>query len=127
MTSNVGVGKATFNGDWVAVVQRQNSESAGAFNMYDGAASLTADFGKGTVKGVLTGLATLEGDLSGNAFSGTKATAITHPDLDAKGTFAGSFSGGIYGPDGDEAAGVFGFSGDEAGAFRGAFGGTSKE
>ena len=74
--------------------------------------------------GVLAGLATLEGTLSGNGFSGIKATAISHDDLDSDGTFEGEFSGGIYGPTGSEAAGVFDFDGDEAGAFRGAFGGT---
>ena len=54
------------------------------------------------------------------------AKAITHDDLDASGKFAGEFSGGIYGPDGEEAAGVFDFDGGEAGAFRGAFGGTNQ-
>ena len=127
MPEGTGIGTATFNGDWVAVVQRQNSAAAGAFNQYDGGATLTADFNKDEFKGVLTGLATLEGSLSGYAFSGTKATAISHPDLDSSGTFKGSFSGGIYGDDGSEAAGVFSFMGGEAGSFVGAFGGgTSK-
>ena len=127
VTEKQGIGSATFNGDWVAVIQRQNSAAKGAFNMYDGTAMLTANFDKDEFKGVLSGLATLEGTLDGNGFSGTKATSISHADLDSSGTFEGSFSGNIYGPAGDEAAGVFSFDGEEAGAFRGAFGGTSKE
>ena len=95
--------------------------------MDDGAATLTANFEKDTFLGVLTGLATLSGTLSGNGFRGTTAAAISHDDLDANGTFTGEFSGGIYGPRGTEAAGVFDFSGDEAGAFRGAFGGTNQD
>ena len=123
MATNAGVGTATFNGDWVATIQRRNSTSAGSFTMDDGPAMLVANFGKGTVKGTLTGLATLDGDLTGSSFMGTKASNITHADLDSTGTFTGSFNGGIYGPDGSEAAGVFGFDGGAAGAFRGAFGG----
>ena len=42
-------------------------------------------------------------------------------------TFAGEFSGNIYGDKGEEAAGVFDFAGGEAGSFRGAFGGTNQE
>ena len=91
--------------------------------MDNGSATLTADFEDGEFTGVLAGLATLEGTLSGNGFSGIKATA-SHDDLDSDGTFAGEFSGGIYGPTGSEAAGVFDFDGGEAGAFRGAFGGA---
>ena len=125
MTERQGIGSATFNGDWVAAVRRKyaSDAEAGAINMDSGSATLTADFEDGEFTGVLAGLATLEGTLSGNGFSGIKATA-SHDDLDSDGTFAGEFSGGIYGPTGSEAAGVFDFDGDEAGAFRGAFGGT---
>ena len=69
----------------------------------------------------------LKGSLSGNSFSGTSATGITHPDLEATGTFDGEFSGNLYGPDGEEAAGVFAFDGKEAGAFTGAFGGRDDD
>ena len=126
MTDRQGIGTATFNGDWVAAVRRQyaSDAEAGAIKMDDGSAKLTADFGKDTVEAVLTGLATLEGTLSGNGFSGMTAKAISHNDLDKAGKFAGSFSGGIYGSSGSEAAGVFDFNGGEAGAFRGAFGGA---
>ena len=126
VTAKQGIGSATFNGDWVAAVRKMHSTS---YTVEDGAATLTADFGEGEFTGDLTGLAMLEGKMTGNGFSGTKATvgADNTFDLDSDGTFAGSFSGNIYGPAGDEAAGVFSFSGGEAGAFRGAFGGTSKE
>jgi hypothetical protein len=121
MTEKLGIGTATFTGDWVAVIQERNTES---FAMDDGSATLVANFAKGTVKSTLAGLATLDGTLSGNAFSGTKATNITHSDLNPTGNFTGSFSGGIYGADGSEAAGVFDFAGGAAGgSFRGAFGG----
>ena len=125
VTQRQGIGSASYSGDWVAAVRRQyaSDADAGAINMYDGRASLTADFEKGEFTGNLTGLATLEGTLAGNGFSGTSATA-SHADLDNAGSFDGSFSGGIYGPTGSEAAGVFSFDGGEAGAFVGAFGGT---
>ena len=126
-TARLGIGTAIYSGDWVAVVQRQNSAAKGAYNMYDGAATLTADFDEDEFTAALAGLATLTGDLSGNGFSGTKATAISHADLDSNGTFAGEFSGGIYGAKGEEAAGVFDFAGGEAGSFVGAFGGTNQD
>jgi hypothetical protein len=127
-TDRLGIGSVTYNGDWVAVIQRQNSAAAGAFNMDDGAAKLTADFDKDKFTAALTGLATLEGTLDGNGFSGMEPPkAISHPDLDKTGDFDGEFSGGIYGAKGEEAAGVFDFAGGEAGAFRGAFGGTNQK
>ena len=127
MTARLGIGTVTYNGDWVAVIQRQNSAGAGAYSMDDGAATLVANFDKKEFTGTLAGLATLSGDLSGNGFSGMKATNISHGNLDSNGTFKGSFSGNIYGAAGEEAAGVFDFSGDDAGSFRGAFGGTNQE
>ena len=128
MTEKQGIGTATFNGDWVAAVRRQyaSDAEAGAIALHSNSAVLTADFGTGKFKGVLTGLATLEGLLADNGFSGTKATDITHADLDSSEDFDGEFSGGIYGPTGSEAAGVFDFDGKEAGAFRGAFGGAAQ-
>ena len=120
-------GSATYRGDWVATVQRANATGgAGDITLDDGPATLVANFGTKKFTGTLTGLATLSGSIGGNGFSGTKAT-VAHGALDASGTFVGSFSGNIYGPAGDEAAGVFSFMGGEAGAFRGAFGGTSKQ
>ena len=122
VTDKQGIGKASFNGDWVAVVQPMYSSAS---MVEDGSATLMADFGTDKFTANLIDLAMLEGTLSGNGFSGMKAT-VDHDNLDSSGTFDGSFSGAIYGPDGDEAAGVFSFMGGEAGAFRGAFGGTSK-
>jgi len=123
MTPSVVTGEATYKGNWVAVVERRNSSSEGPFNGYHGDATLEADFEDNTLEATLAGLATLKGDLTGNAFKGATATDIAHRDLNANGTFKGSFSGGVYGADGSEAAGVFDFDGGSAGAFRGAFGG----
>ena len=128
MPTGTGIGTASYNGDWVAAVQRENAQGAGSINLRQGSATLMADFEKAKFTGTLTGLATLEGAISGYGFSGTKATVDrNNADLDSTGTFAGSFSGGIYGNDGSEAAGVFDFNGGEAGAFRGAFGGTNQD
>ena len=127
-TERLGIGSVTYNGDWVAVVQRRNSAGSGAFTMYDGGATMTADFDKDKFTAALTGLATLEGTLDGNGFSGMESPkAISHPDLDKTGDFDGEFSGGIYGAKGEEAAGVFDFAGGESGSFRGAFGGTNQK
>ena len=119
------VGTATYSGDWVASVRRKFAEDAekGAIMLDDGHATLIANFSDDTFEGNLAGLATLKGSLSGNSFSGKSATAIAHADLEATGSFSGSFAGNVYGPDGAEAAGVFSFDGKEAGAFTGAFGG----
>ena len=121
VTDKQGIGTATFSGDWVAAVRGQGTK---AIKLNDGDATLNANFDKGTLTADLDGLATLEGKLSGNGFSGTTAKDIEHGDLDSDGSFPGTFSGNIYGPKGEEAAGVFSFDGDEAGAFRGAFGGA---
>ena len=125
VTEKQGIGTATFKGDWVAVVQRQHSQGTGAFNLDDGTATLTANFGTDKFTGMLDGLATLEGSLSGNGFSGMKVTAIEHGDLEDKpSAFTGEFEGNIYGLNGEEAAGVFDFSSELSGAFRGAMGGA---
>jgi hypothetical protein len=122
-------GKATFNGDWVAAVRRKFASDGekGAIMLRDGHAALTANFSTDKFTADLDMLATLSGSLSGNEFKGTSATKIMHPDLEATGTFKGSFSGAIYGAEGAEAAGVFSFDGDEAGAFTGAFGGRDAD
>ena len=129
MTDRLGIGTVTYNGNYLAHVQRQNATpGTGAIGLQEGGATLTADFDEGEFMGNLMGLATLEGTLDGNGFSGTKATVVrTHAELDASGDFEGEFSGGIYGPAGTEAAGVFDFDGGEAGAFVGAFGGTNQD
>ena len=78
-------------------------------------------------------MATLEGTIDTNTFTGTKATVIAEDTddphgLDMAGKFTGSFSGGFYGAQAAEAGGVFDFTSKdaEAGAFRGAFGGDRK-
>ena len=127
ITQKQGIGTAVFRGDWVAAVQRAHAEGEGSIVLDDGKATLTADFGKGEFTGVLTGLATLEGELDGNGFSGTTVTvpavASTSYGLIAGSDFDGMFEGGIYGADGAEAGGVFDFSSESSGGFRGAFGG----
>ena len=129
ITDRLGIGTVTYTGDWVANVQRQNATpGTGAINQEDGDATLVANFDTEEFTGTLTGLAVLEGTLDGNGFRGTTATVDrNHTELDASGTFAGEFSGGIYGDKGEEAAGVFDFDGGEAGAFVGAFGGTNQD
>ena len=127
MTERLGIGTATYKGDWVGVIQRRNSAGAGAFTIQSGPAEMTADFDKDEFEADLTDLAMLEGTLDGNGFSGTKATQISNADLERTGTFTGEFSGNIFGDKGEEAAGVFDFDGGEAGAFRGAFGGTNQK
>ena len=77
-----------------------------------GAAGLVADFSKATIKATLTGLATLDGTIDTNTFSGTKATVIAEDTenphgLDMAGTFMGSFSGGFYGAKAAEAGWCF--------------------
>ena len=125
ITEKQGIGKAVFNGDWVGAVARAHGEGEGDIALADGKATLTADFGKDEFTGKLTGLVTLEGNLSGNGFSGMKATVGANDyGLTAGGTFAGMFEGGIYGPAGEEAGGIFDFSSTSDGAFRGAFGGA---
>ena len=121
-------GEATYNGNWVAAVQSDDPDGNGPINLDVGAARLTADFEESEITALLTGLATLSGDISGNEFSGTKASLITHDDLNATGTFTGSFSGGFYGTKAAEAGGIFDFTSEDAedGAFRGAFGGDKQ-
>ena len=123
-------GDATYDGNWVATVQKADPDGNGSILLTSGDASLTADFTKATIKAALTGLATLEGAIDTNTFSGTKATAMAGDPhgLDSDGEFTGSFSGGFYGAKAAEAGGVFDFTSEDAedGAFRGAFGGDRK-
>ena len=113
-------GSASYAGNWVAAVQEMGD--GGAVSLTSGAASLSADFGKGEITATLSGLATLSGDISGNTFSGDNASGIAHTSLDAGADFEGSFSGGFYGSKAAEAGGIFDFASNVGGAFRGAFG-----
>ena len=115
---NAGMG--TYNGNWAATVET----AAGAVSLEHGAAELTADFAKATLKADLMGLAMLEGTLDGSMFSGTKATVgANNYGLTSGGKFTGEFSGGFYGEKAVEAGSTFDFSSTSSGAFRGALGG----
>ena len=139
MTSNMpNYGEARYQGNWVANVQAADEEGDGAFSRHDGAASMMANFAKATVDVTLIGLATLDGTIDGNAFSGTEAALEAADDevvqardmLKADAKFEGDFSGAFFGNLAAEAGGVFDFASDdgdnEGGAFRGAFGADQK-
>ena len=122
-------GGATFDGNWVATVQAADPDGDGDISLADGVAELTADFVDDEVTVNLMGLAMLEGDISGNTFSGTKATVgdDNMHSLTGDADFEGAFSGAFFGVGAAEAGGVFSFGSDddnEDGAFAGAFGGA---
>ena len=124
-------GGATYNGNWVANVQAADNESDGPITRHDGASSMTADFVKDTVKVTLSGLATLDGDISENTFSGVAKPKLANAlpgGLANADDFMGSFSGGFFGPSAAEVGGVFDYASkdNKNGAFRGAFGGDQK-
>ena len=121
-------GDATYNGDWVAAVQKKDEDGNGMIKLDSGAATLTADFDNGDFAAVLDGLATLKGGITGNTFTGDSASDIDHGDLDAGADFTGEFNGAFFGSQAAEAGGVFAFEteGNEGGAFTGAFGGDKK-
>ena len=121
-------GDAMYDGNWVAAVRAADEDGNGAISLESGDASLDADFEEGTIEAILTGLATLEGDISGNTFSGDEASDITHTSLDSEGKFTGYVAGGFYGDGAAEAGGVFDFTSEdqEAGEFQGAFGGDKQ-
>ena len=118
---------ATYKGNWAATVQAADSDGDGDITLQHGDASMEANFGMGKVTAMLTGLATLEGDIDGATFSGTEATVMDgNPHgLDSDGKFEGTVNGAFYGDKAAEAGGVFDFASEdmEDGAFRGAFGG----
>ena len=142
MTSNMpNFGSADYKGNWVANVQAADGEGDGDIMRHDGVASMVANFGKGEVGVTLTGLATLDGTIDGNTFSGTKASVLDDATeqseaadmLGADAEFEGNFSGAFFGNLAAEAGGVFDFASDddndganEGGAFRGAFGADQK-
>ena len=59
-------GEAMYNGNWVAAVQSRDEDGNGPISLDSDAATVTANFGKGEISALLTGLATLSGDISGN-------------------------------------------------------------
>ena len=124
-------GTATYNGQWVASVR---GSGGGAVTAQDGNSTMTANFDKDTIKVELMSLATLEGKLSGDMFSGTKVTGVMSDKGDLAvsedgSEFSGSFSGGFFGAKAAEAGGVFDYTSKDmaAGEFRGAFGGAKEE
>ena len=121
-------GDATYNGDWVATVRKADLDGNGAISLEHGPASITADFGDGDFTAILTGLATLTGEIAGNTFAGTKAdTTGNRVGLTGGADFTGAFNGGFFGSKAAEAGGVFSFDSEdndnEDGEFAGAFGG----
>ena len=125
-------GDATYKGDWVAFVQEKDDDGNGLISPRDGPATLEADFEKGDFAAMLTGLATLTGDITGNTFHGDEAKITSHTSvdlglegLDAEADFKGTFHGGFFGSKAAEAGGVFAFAtkDNKGGAFTGAFGG----
>ena len=124
-------GTAEYNGQWVASVR---GSGGGAITAQSGDSKLMADFAEHTVEVELMSLATLEGMISGDRFSGTKVSGVMSDKGDlavsADGSkFEGSFSGGFYGAKAAEAGGVFDYTSTDMtdGEFRGAFGGAKKE
>ena len=124
---NNGSGK--YEGNWVAAVRAADEDGNGPIVLESGAALINANFGMDKITADLTDLATLEGAITTNTFSGIKASGImSEHGLDADGEFTGTFSGGFYGSKAAEAGGIFDFTskGAEAGEFRGAFGADRK-
>ena len=123
-------GSAKYEGNWVATVRVADVDGNGAISLKNGDAKVDANFEMGEITATLEMLATLTGDISGNTFSGTKATVESGNghSLDSEGKFTGSFSGGFYGTKAAEAGGVFDFTSEdkEAGEFLGAFGADRK-
>ena len=121
-------GMATYMGNWAGTVQEAHPDGDGTINLKHGNAMLKADLDKNEITATLTDLAELSGTITGNTFSGTKASDVEGMHgLDPDGTFTGSFSGGFYGEKAAESAGIFSFDGKTAGAFVGAFGGAKDE
>jgi hypothetical protein len=130
------IGSATYNGNYVANVQRADPEGDGDITRRAGTSSMVANFTKQEVDVTLSGFVTLEGMIDENTFSGDKAAIIdTNADTDGvqngsglavNGKFDGTFEGAFYGPLGAEAGGVFDFASEdnEDGAFTGSFGGA---
>ncbi len=119
-------GEAIYSGNWAAAVQAADEDGDGDISLVHGAAGFVANLSKATINVDLTGLATLEGTVDTNKFSGTTAKVGENAHRlteDAK--FTGSFSGGFYGKQAAEAGGIFDFTSEDAedGAFRGTFGG----
>ena len=148
--SDMPSGSATWKGHYVANIHR-----ATAISEHLGTSTVTADFSDNTVTVVLgvedednyssgegegllkddTRLATLEGAISGDRFSGTRVTNIMAlggltASADNGGDtpiYTGEFSGAFFGAKAVETGGIFHFAHkDNDGAFNGAFGGVKQ-
>ena len=146
--SDMPSGSATWIGHYVANVRSARSADIG-ISEHAGTSTVTAKFDDNTVTVVLglededdyplnsddTRLATLEGAISGDRFSGTKVTNITAlggltASADNGGDtpiYTGEFSGAFFGAKAAEAGGIFHFvHKDNDGTFNGAFGGVKQ-
>ena len=122
-------GDAKFVGNWVANVQAANPSGHGHIMTQTGKVEMDADFGGNDVEIKLMNLAVLDGKIDRNEFFGTDASyhnvATNVSGLASDGDFMGSFVGGFFGDDAENAGGVFMFTSDddnEDGAFAGSFG-----
>ena len=144
--SDMPSGSATWIGHYVANVRRAVDAR---ISEHLGTSTVTAKFDDNTVTVVLgleneddnrgtaddTRLATLEGAISGDRFSGTRVTNIMAlggltASADNGGDtpiYTGDFSGAFFGAKAAEAGGIFHFAHkDDDGAFNGAFGGVKQ-
>ena len=99
-------GTATYNGNWVANIQEADEQGDGAITRDSDTSSMTADFGMDTVEVTLDRLATLDGAISENTFSGDakpKLMNVLAGGLANADDFTGSFSGAFFGPSAAEA------------------------
>ena len=116
-------GTGTYAGNWVASVQGSHPTGEGNIREMSGPASLTANFRKGEVDGMLSTLASFKADIEDASFA-TDAVKVTAGELDADDKWTGGLSGAFYGDEAIEAGGVFNFAtkDNKGGAFTGAFG-----
>ncbi len=129
-TSTPTSGTATFTGGATGYISQPGGAGGnGAMATFYGAASLTANFGAGTIAGSVTGITaygtgsanntatgsvndiTLTGRIDGVAYSGTAAAAATAGSAYNLSGATGKLNGAFYGPGAAETAGVFSLSG----------------
>ena len=116
-------GTGEYAGNWVGSVKNSHATGDGNIRQESNKATMTANFRKGEIEGILTDLVDFEADITGSSFS-TDKVDVTSSNLDADAKWTGDLSGGFYGDDAIESGGVFSFTtkDDEGGAFTGAFG-----
>ena len=121
-------GSATYDGNYVATVRAADEDGDGAISFKHDDAVMTASFSEGEVRVILHDLATLEGNIDGNTFSGTTAAIHdTNGDTESvdnasglagDGEFTDEFRGAFYGEKAKEAGGVFDFTSEDYGGWR---------